>query len=144
LRCPAAGTGTFYMTPSGTADCTWRQQGVYQGSPADTRFSSVPGDGTITRIAVRSGPNPAPLRFVIIRQYAAPGEGGTTQCCFFEYEQPNEVQPRPNDVTTFDVNMPVRRNTINGAPAIDLIGFSARSGTGSLPLHSNGQNNAFQ
>jgi hypothetical protein len=121
----------------------------------------VPGDGRIISISVRSGPNPAPLRFVILRQIAAPGVGEA--CCFFVRETA-PVQPQPNTVTTFAVDIPVERNTIvrdpgdpgtpgdpddpgrpaDGTRAADLLAISAAAGTGDLPLFSTGRNNSFQ
>ena len=102
----------------------------------------MPGDGRIIRVDVLSGPNPAPLRFAIFRQLQTPGFGGIQQCCFFVGES-QTVQPTPG-VSSFLVDLPVVRNTINGYQAVDLIGISAGAGTGSLPLHSTGRNNSFQ
>lgn len=136
-------SGNFGIVPSNTSDCTWRQSGVYGVLSGDTRFSSVPGDGWITRISVRSGPNPAPLSFVIFRQLSTPGFGPQSQCCFFVSET-RPVQLQPNATTTFATNLPVQRNTINGFLAVDLIRISAQAGTGSLPLFFfPGQQNAF-
>jgi hypothetical protein len=153
-------SGNFGLFQSGVPDCTWRQSGVF-GIINDPRVSSVPGDGRIISISVRSGPNPAPLRFVILRQLAAPGFGDA--CCFFVRETA-PVQPQPNTVSTFAVDIPVERNTIvrdpgdpgdpndpndpgrpgDGTRAVDLVAISAASGTGSLPLFSTGRNNSFQ
>jgi len=153
-------SGNFGLFQSGVPDCTWRQSGVF-GILNDPRVSSVPGDGRITSISVRSGPDPAPLRFVILRQLAAPGIGEA--CCFFVRETA-PVQPQPNTVTTFAVDIPVERNTIvrdpgdpgdpndpndpgrpaDGTRAVDLVAISAAAGTGSLPLFSTGRNNSFQ
>lgn len=134
-------SGNFGPVLSGQADCTWRQSGVF-GVPNDTRFSSVPGDGRIVSISVRAAANPAPLRFVIMRQLSTPGFGAESQCCFFQSET-NTVQPASNTVSTFATNIPVQRNTINGFLAVDLVGFSAQSGTGTLPLSVVQAPNAF-
>jgi len=138
----ADSSGIFGLFPSGVADCTWRQAGVFGVLSGDPRFSSVPGDGRITSVSVLSGPNPAPIRLVILRQLSTPGFGAESQCCFFVSETA-PVQPQPNAITTFATDLPVVRNTIRGFFAVDLIGISAASGTGSLPLHSTGRNNAF-
>jgi hypothetical protein len=135
--------GDFGLIASNSADCTWRQTGVFGVLSGDTRFSSVPGDGWITQISVRSGPNPAPLSFVILRQLSTPGFGAESQCCFFVSETA-PVQPQPNTITTFVTNIPVQRNTIDGIFAVDLIGISAQSGSGTLPLFFFGTPNAFQ
>lgn len=131
--------GDYVLIPSGTPDCTWRQSGVF-GVPNDSRFSSVPGDGFITSFSVRSGPNPAPISLVVLRQIGTGGFAG--ECCFFRRESAL-VQPAPNAVSTFAVNIPVERNTINGFQAIDLVGISAPSNRGSLPLAIVQTPNAF-
>jgi hypothetical protein len=137
----ANSNGDFAFAPSGQPDCTWRQEGVF-GSTTDSRFSSVPGDGRIVKVEVRSGPNPAPLRFVVLRQLGNTGATQDTQCCFFVSETA-PVQLQPNAVSSFAVNIPVQRNTIQGIRAFDLMGISAASNTGSLPLLEVGPHNAF-
>jgi hypothetical protein len=135
-------SGNFNLFQSNVNDCTWRQSGVFGVFSGDPRFSSVPGDGRITSFSVRSGPNPAPIRLVVFRQLSTPGFGDYSQCCFFVSET-NEVQPTPNAISSFTVNIPVQRNVINGFLAVDLIGISARSGAGTLPLAAVGSNNLF-
>jgi hypothetical protein len=131
--------GTFGGAPSGTADCSWRQSGVFGVVSGDPRFSSVPATGTITSMTVRSGPNPAPLRAVLFRQLGT-GPGG--RCCFYI----GETQPfrlTAGATQTVPLNIPVIRDRIEGLDAVDLIGISAASGAGTLPLFSTGRNNAF-
>lgn len=132
-------TYSYVPAASGVADCTWRQSGVF-GVLDDPRFSSVPGDGTITQIEVLSGANPAPLRFSILRQLGTGGFAG--QCCFFVSETA-PMQPTPNGVTVFPVRIPVQRNTLDGVQAIDLLGVSAQSGAGSLPIRQVGSTSSF-
>ncbi|MCW5892995.1 MAG: hypothetical protein KIT14_20970 [bacterium] len=135
-------SGAYALVSSGVADCTWRQAGVF-GVANDPRFSSVPGDGRITSVTIRSGPAPvAPIRFAIFRQLSTPGFGAESQCCFFVGETA-PVQPTPNSVETFAVDLPVQRNTIDGIFAVDLVGISAAAGTGTLPLFVPGRVNAF-
>src|SRR4051794_27184008 len=117
--------GNMGPVPSGTADCTWRLAGVI--STTDPRGSTVPGTGRIFAVSVRSGPNPSPLRFTIFRQLGS-------VCCFFVRET-NPVQPAPNAISTFAVDLPVERNVDNsGIIAYDQIGVSGVSNAGSLPL----------
>ncbi|MDQ6796226.1 MAG: hypothetical protein M3067_15685 [Chloroflexota bacterium] len=143
------GTGTYYASPSGQPDCTWRQSGVFGVTDynVDSRTSSVPATGRITNVAVRSGPNPGLIRFVIMRQLAAGGSGGEqggSYCCYAVEEGP-VVRPNPNTITNFATNFLVVRNVdSNGVLAVDHIGVSGVAGTGSLPLHSTGRNNSFQ
>ena len=135
-------SGNYDLVPSGVPDCTWRQSGVF-GNLADPRFSSVPGDGRITRVEVRAGPNPAPLRFVVLSQLGNVGGTENSQCCFFVSETA-PVALQPNVINTFAVNIPVQRNTLDGIRRFDLMGISAASGTGTLPLAQVGPVNAFQ
>lgn len=122
-----------YGPGPGAADCTWRQSGVFGVTSGDPRFSSVPGDGTITRVEVLAGPNPAPLRFVVLSQLGNAGGTENFQCCFFVSETA-PVALTPNVVNTFAVNIPVQRNTLDGIRRFDLMGISAAAGTGTLPL----------
>lgn len=136
--------GDYFFLSSGQPDCTWYQAGVVGSVDySDPRTGSVPANGRITNVAVRSGPNPAVMRFVIVRQLAQPGQGSA--CCFFVSETP-AVQPQPNGITNFTVNIPVERNVNpdSGVATADYIGVSAVSGTGLLPLHSNGRHNTLR
>ena len=134
--------GDYFPRPSGTADCTWWQAGVYN-SPNQNPTGAVPGDGTISNVAVRSGPNPAAIRFVIMRLFADTASGNR-QCCFFVAET-GVVQPRPNQTDNFSVNLPVEnnRNPQNNLATQDYIGVSGVSGTGTLPLFTTGNNNTL-
>lgn len=134
-------SGAYDGVPSGTPDCTWYQVAVFN-VPSDPRTGGAPGNGTITSVSVRSGPNPSPLRFVIARIQAQPGVG--TACCFFVSETANPVPLKPNAVTTFGVNIPVHNDVEDGVRAQDYIGVSGISGAGTLPLHLDGKNNSFQ
>ena len=134
--------GDYFPRASGTADCTWYQVGVF-GNPNAQPVGAVPGDGTVTNIAVRSGPTPAALRFVVLRLFAD-ADSGSRQCCFFVTET-NVVQPAANQISNFTVNLPVERNTNpkNNLVTQDYIGISGVTGTGTLPLFSNGNNNTL-
>jgi hypothetical protein len=128
--------GNMAGFPSGTADCTWRQGGVF-GTTTDPRGSTMPGTGRVLSVSVRSGPSPSPLRFQILRQLGS-------VCCFFVRET-NQVTPAPNVVSTFAVDLPVERNVDNsGIIAYDFIALSGVTNAGTLPLHSNGMTNIFQ
>lgn len=134
--------GDYFPRPSNTADCTWWQAGVFGAQNAQPT-GAVPGDGRITNVAVRSGPTPAAIRFVIMRLFAD-AASGNRQCCFFVTET-GVAQPAPNAITNFTVNLPVERNTNpqNNLVTQDYIGVSAVTGTGTLPLFTNGQNNTL-
>jgi hypothetical protein len=120
--------------PWGATSCTYFQGYVF-GNTADTRTGFVPRDGVINTVTVRSGPNPAPLRFVIVRQLTNAQLGavsGEPKCCFFVRETP-PVQPAPNTNTTFTVDLPVENNVQPNVITQDIIGFSAPVG-GTLPI----------
>jgi hypothetical protein len=142
--------GDYFYLPSGQPDCTWFQSGVIGSVDySDPRTGSVPADGRITNVAVRSGPNPAALRIVIVRQIGGLAGGGvpTSACCAFQSETPPAgappLQPAPNSVTNFPVNIPVERNIRGTSAVADYVGISGVSGTGTLPLFSNGRNNTL-
>ncbi len=131
---------TYFPVNSGAASCTWWQTGVF-GSSTDPRTGYVPADGTITSISVRSGANPAPIRFVIVRQLTSTGGGGE-ECCFFVSETA-PVQPTANTTSTFSVNLPVESNRDPRIFTDDILGISAATGAGSLPIYAiPGQTNA--
>lgn len=130
--------GDYFFLASGDPDCTWMQAGV-EGNTSDPRTGAVPGDGRITSVSVRSGNNPAPLRFVIATQLDAGRVGG---CCYFRSETPL-LQPEQNKVTTFPVNLPVQKNADAGVIRGDYIGVSAPSGAGTLPLFGDGRHNTL-
>lgn len=120
---------------SGQPSCTWWQTGVF-AAPNDPRSGYVPGDGVVTNVSVRSGPTPAPLRFAIVRQLTQATQGipsGDSECCFFVRETA-PVQPAPNAVSTFTVNLPVESNRGPNVVTNDVLAISAVSGTGSLPI----------
>lgn len=142
--------GDYFLLASGQPDCTWFQSGVIGSVDySDPRTGSVPADGVITNVAVRSGPNPAAIRIVIVRQIGglAGGSSHTAGCCAFVSETPPAgtppLQPAPNAVTNFPVAIPVERNVRGTSAVADFVGISAISGTGTLPLLDTGDNNTL-
>ena len=138
-------TGYYEFRPSNTPDCTWFQTGVYGAVDYnDPRTGSVPADGTITSVSVRTGQNPAPLRIVIVRMIGGVGSGGqqSTACCAFQSETPLVPPPAPNTTNTWAVNIPVERNAKGTAVVADFVGISG-VGPGRLPLLGTGDMNFF-
>jgi hypothetical protein len=138
--------GSYEFVPSGQPDCTWRQLGVF-GVVTDTHASTVPGDGTITSVSIKSGPNPAPLRVTVVRLLAPNENGGINSnkaaCCYFVRESPT-LKPTPNATSTFALNLPVEKNDTGGQVYTqDHVGITAQSGTGALPLAEVGQHSSF-
>lgn len=105
--------------------------------------SFTPNAGTVTKLRVKSGPNPAPLQVAIFRRLFTtnpenPVEVTDAQCCTGIATGP-VFQPKPNAVTEVAVNLP----TTAKAPAGRLSGwndFVAVSGVGNgdLPITSTG------
>jgi hypothetical protein len=138
--------GSYEFVASGQPSCTWRQLGVF-GVVTDTHASTVPGDGTITGVSIKSGPNPAPLRLTVVRLLAPNENGGInankSACCYFVRES-QTFQPTPNAISTFPMNLPVEKNDTGGQVYTqDHVGVSARSGTGALPLAEVGPHSSF-
>jgi hypothetical protein len=132
---PIFGTPIFAST--GQTTCTFRSLGFFNNT---TRIGSfVPSNGTITRVRVRSGANPAPLRVTIMQ--CSPGLCGTA------VRFSRIFRPRPNRITTLNLNLPVRR-TISQNPdltvtqVIDAVALSA-VGPGTLPLFATGTRGQF-
>lgn len=136
---PNTNYGDLVAVPSGTPDCSWWLSGVWGVfDPAqDPRVGTVIGEGSITRISVKSGPRPGLLRFFVARNLQ-------TTCCFFVAET-GVSRPRANGITNYAVDLPVERNTNprTGVRTDDFVGVSGVSGTGSLPLASVGPHNTL-
>ena len=134
---PDSGQFPYQFVNNGAASCSWYQVGVAGAAfLSDTRTGFVGASGTVTSVSVRSGPNPAPLRFFIGRQITPAQNGnpaGNPECCFFVYEV-GPFQPTPDAVSTFPVNMPVESGATPTIITNDFIGFSANSNGGALPL----------
>jgi hypothetical protein len=132
--------GGVELAPTSQRSCTYRHGG-YLGSLQPTAI--VPGSGTIKRIQVKSGPNPAPLRLTVLtgssRVNTFTGEDlpGTYTCCTARYVGP-VFRPQPNATTTQRVNVRVqdlRNKEIQiRIHSSDSLALSA-VGPGTLPLH---------
>jgi hypothetical protein len=123
-------SGLFLLLPYDGQSCTWWGAGL-PASPTDPRTGFVPTTGTVTKVRVKSGPNPAPLRIVQLRSAAG--------CCS-GVRMTEPFQPTPNAVTEVTVNwlVEVVRDSVAGVSTNDIIGFSAQAGTGTLPLNDQG------
>ncbi len=128
--------GNFGVFGSGVGSCTWLQLPTYGANLS----GGAPVSGRVTSVAVRSGPNPAPLRFTVVRIISGVAADGklipnSTQCCFGGPVS-GTVRLRPNAVTQVPLNLPVvNRIDVAGRVAIsDFVGISAASGQGTLPV----------
>ncbi len=134
--------GDFAVRPSGTNNCTWVQLATFNQNGLPGQPSGLaPTKGRVTAVSVRSGPNPAPLRFTVVRSIIgrdANGQipsQGSAACCFGE-QMTRTFTLRPNAVTTIALNLPVETgyDSINNADIADYVGFSSTSNTGTLPV----------
>jgi hypothetical protein len=124
------------LEPTGVTTCTMRSGGRI-GSLRN--WASAPADGRVTRIRVRSGPNPAPLRLVVLQSSVTtqPGQpGGDYLCCTASFLG-RVFRPRPNAVTRRRVNVRVERDRDGNTEYVDEVGLSAM-GPGTLPVHDDG------
>jgi hypothetical protein len=137
--------GDYFFVASGVPDCTWFQSGVIGSVDySDPRTGSVPADGTITNVSIRTANNPAAVGIVIVRQIGgvAGGNVPTSACCAFVSETALPTLA-PNTTNSFAVNIPVERNIRGTSAVADYVGISALSNTGTLPLLDTGDNNVL-
>ena len=109
----------------------------------------LPGTGTVTKVRVKSGPNPAPLQVAIVRNLVQrnpqnPNEIRDQSCCTVRSVGP-VFQPTPNAVTETVVNLPFEQVAAQGNLSgwNDLLAVSALNATGTLPISSTGPHTAF-
>lgn len=120
--------------PSNYASCTW-----YSLIPAESRSGLVPGTGTVTKVRIKSGPNPAPLSITILRRRFQknpnpPNQITDATCCSATQES-QVFQPTPNAISEHEVNLPVQtQESVNGASGWwEIVAVSGR-GPGELPI----------
>jgi len=131
--------GGTELAPSGQSSCTYRHGG-YLFSNRPTFIA--PSTGRVTRIRVKSGPNPARLRPTVltgssrVNTFTGQDLPGTYTCCTARFVGP-AFKPRPNSITTRRVNIKVfdvRNKSINlRIHSSDGLALSA-VGPGTVPL----------
>lgn len=135
----SAPLGGVQLSPTGQTSCTYRHGG-YLFSNRPTFLA--PSTGRVTRIRVKSGPNPARLRLTVLtgssRINTLTGQDipGTYTCCTARYVGP-PFTPDPHAVTKRRVNVRVF-NVVSRQLSIrihssDGLALSA-VGPGTLPL----------
>jgi hypothetical protein len=131
--------GGVDLAPTGQTSCTYRHGGyLYSSRPTFI----APSTGRITKIKVKSGANPAPLRLTIltgssrVNTFTGQEIPGTYTCCTARYVGPT-FKPKPNKITKKRVNVKVfdvRNKGINyRIHSSDGVALSA-VGPGTLPL----------
>lgn len=133
--------GNIGLVFSGAASCTMFQNPPF-GRAGSLTSGFAPRNGAITGVTVRSGPNPAPIRVTVLRSLAGLRANGTlipgsSQCCFGR-SRTRAFGLRPNGTTRIPLNLVVRnfKDLGNRQAVSDIVGISATSGTGALPLRT--------
>jgi hypothetical protein len=130
----------YTRQPTGMTTCT-----AYQPGTTVDNTHLVPGPGYVTKVRVRSGANPAPLRITIIKRLfqtnPSTGEITDATCCTGTGSESATFQPPPNTVHEVTLNPPLKVTTSpsqNGASGHhDIVAVSAM-GPGDLPIASTG------
>ena len=126
---PSDGTSTFIDT--GQSSCMWWST---EYGPAGQIIANtyVPrGSGVVTKVRVREGAAPAPLRFAIV-------SSGSRLCCTTK-QVSDPVQPAADAVSEFTVNLPAGSGagTQDGSQFNDILVVLV-AGAGSLPVNDRG------
>lgn len=145
---PASPDTTYAPNPSGFDSCTWYYagRGGGLGTIADSSLAPL-GSGTITKVRVRSGPNPAKLSIVMLKTLYLVDSSGAAydhQCCTATAE--SEIfSPTPNAVTEIPVNLPymTQLGEYQKKPGISNNVAVSGHGPGTLPITSTGTHDAF-
>jgi hypothetical protein len=125
------GAGSITFINTGQTSCMWWST-QYGPDGAIVANTYVPrGAGAVTRVRIRSGTSPAPLQFAIV------SSGGGLCCTTNQVSTP--VQPAPNQVSEFAVNLPAGSGvgTTAGSQFNDIVVVVA-VGPGSLPVNDRG------
>jgi hypothetical protein len=123
--------GSITFINTGQTTCMWwsTQYGPDGSIVANTYVPR--GAGAVTRVRIRSGASPAPLRFAIV-------SSGSGLCCTTK-QVSGPVQPAPNQVNELAVNLPAGSGvgTEDGSQFNDILVVVA-VGPGSLPVSDRG------
>jgi hypothetical protein len=134
--------GTWILTPGTTPDCTWWARLPLDASIDGPTSPAVPGSGFVTKVRIKSGPNPAPLRVAIMRSVdgLTPEASETAPGCCAGVAESEEFTPLPNAISEVQVNLPVVRSEdpAAGTRTYDIVGVTADANTGSLPIFDAG------
>jgi hypothetical protein len=131
--------GGVELLPTNQRSCTYKHGGYFNSLKPT---SIVPSSGTVRRIQVKSGANPARLRLTILTgssrvdTFTGADLPGTYTCCTARFVGP-AFRPKPNATTTRRVNVPVfdvrSKEIQNRIHSSDIVALSA-VGPGTLPL----------
>ena len=125
------GPGQIQFLSTNQSTCMWwsTQYGADGSIIANTYVPR--GAGAVTKVRVRSGNQPAPLRFAIV-------SSGSGLCCTTKQVSP-PVQPAANQINEFAVNLPAGSGVgdTDGSQFNDILVVVA-TGPGSLPVNDRG------
>jgi hypothetical protein len=127
--------------PTGMTSCTAYSPGFL----STTESHLIPVPGYVTKVRVRSGANPAPLRVTIMKRlfqtHPVTGQETDSVCCTGTGSESATFQPPPNTVHELTLNPPIKvtaTSSQNGASGHrDIVAVSA-VGPGDLPIASTG------
>lgn len=138
--------GQLITTPSGQTSCTWTANGRI-GDFAGTL--AVPRSGIVTQVRIRVGPVTGPMRVVsysALNRFPVP-TNQPPACCQIR-GQSQVFTPRPNGITTVNVNLPVVTERVPppGGNIIraDSIGLSVLAPGVPVPAHNTGNFDALR
>ena len=131
---------SYERQPTGLTTCT-----AYQPGTTVDNTHLVPGPGFVSKVRVRSGANPAPLRITVVKRlfqtHPVTGQITDAQCCTGTGSESATFQPPPDTVHELTLNPPLKVTTSpsqNGASGHhDIVAVSAM-GPGDLPIASTG------
>jgi hypothetical protein len=128
------------LQPSAQTTCTYRHGGyIFSNRPTFI----APGTGRVTRIRVKSGPNPAKLRLTVltgssrVSPFTGRDQPGTYTCCTARFvgrafrPKANRITKKRVNVRVFDVRDKRLRFRIHSSDGLALTAV----GPGTLPLH---------
>ena len=132
--------GGVQKSPTNQSSCTYRHSGYLNSN----RFTFIaPGNGRVTAIRVKSGPQPARLRLTVLTgssrvdPFTGRDQPGTYTCCTARFVG-RAFRPRANRVTKKRVNVRVydvrSRRLQYRIHSSDGLALTA-VGSGTLPLH---------
>jgi hypothetical protein len=136
VRAPLGGV---QRSPTNQTSCTYRHGGyLYSTRPTFI----APGTGKVTRIRVKSGPNPARLRLTVLTgssrvdPFTGRDQPGTYTCCTARYigrafrPRANRVTKKRVNVRVYDVRNKELQYRIHSSDGLALTAV----GSGTLPL----------
>lgn len=143
---PAPGNPSqLILLPSGQTSCTWTSNGRL-GDFAGTL--AVPRTGTVTQVQIKTGPVVGPMQVVSFSTLNTfPINPNRPPACCQIKGRSRVFTPRPNGITTINVNLPVvteRTPPVGNIIRADGIGLSVLAPNVPVPAHNTGNFDALR